>query len=37
MKIDTKLDTEDLRQRSEEARERGREILKKADCKGRRV
>jgi hypothetical protein len=34
--IDTKLGTKDLRQRSKESRERGKEILKKADCKSRR-
>jgi hypothetical protein len=37
MMIGTKLGTEDLRQRSKGARERGREILKKADCEGMQV
>jgi hypothetical protein len=35
--MDTKLDTKDLRQRSEEVSERGREILEKADYEGKRV
>jgi hypothetical protein len=34
---DTKLDTKDLWQRSKVTSERGKEMLEKKDCRGRRV